>query len=165
VSLELSKPACDIGLVVRHGKRALEFYCDVLGMELEHEVPLPGGGSMYRLLCGETVFKVMAPGHDLADKPADSSAPPFPTVEELVGGCTRAPGYCYVALTIGNIAEVYRACLANGHRIVFELAPTRPGTQLAVVADPDGNWIELVQHDDPELARFDLASKDVQASG
>jgi catechol 2,3-dioxygenase-like lactoylglutathione lyase family enzyme len=162
MTAKVTTGGCDIGIVVQDGARALAFYQGVLGLELEHQVPLPDGGVLYRLLCGGSVLKVLAPLHQPAPRPDRGADLPFATLEGLVRGCTERLGYCYIALTVSNLAEVYQRCMALGCRPVFALAPTRPGTELAVVEDPDGNWVELVGHTDPELADADLAAKDIR---
>ena len=153
---------CDVGIVVRDGPRALALYQGGLGLELEYQVPLPDGGVLYRLLCGGSVLKVLAPLQTPEPAPQRRIDLPFATLADLVHGCTRSLGYCYIALTVPNLTEVYAACMDLGCRPVFALAPSRPGTELAVIEDLDGNWVELVGHPDPELADADLASKDLR---
>jgi catechol 2,3-dioxygenase-like lactoylglutathione lyase family enzyme len=162
MTAKVTTNGCDIGIVVRDGARALAFYQGALGLELEHQVPLPDGGVLYRLLCGGSVLKVLAPFRPPVSRSDRRDDLPFATIEALVRGCTETLGYCYIALTVPNLAEVYSSCMALGCHPVFELAPSRPGTELAVVEDPDGNWVELVGHTDPELAEADLAAKDVR---
>jgi catechol 2,3-dioxygenase-like lactoylglutathione lyase family enzyme len=162
MTAKVTTGGCDIGIVVRDGARALAFYQGVLGLELEHQVPLPDGGVLYRLLCGGSVLKVLAPLNPPASRSDPRADLPFATLEGLVQGCTETLGYCYIALTVSNLADVYLSCMALGCRPVFALAPSRPGTELAVVEDPDGNWVELVGHSDPELAEADLDAKDVR---
>jgi catechol 2,3-dioxygenase-like lactoylglutathione lyase family enzyme len=162
MTAKVTTNGCDIGIVVRDGARALAFYQGALGLELEHQVPLPDGGALYRLLCGGSVLKVMAPFRPPASRSDRGADLPFTTLEDLVQGCTETLGYCYIALTVSNVVEVYGSCMDLGCRPVFELAPSRPGTVLAVVEDPDGNWVELVGHTDPDLAEADLAAKDLR---
>ncbi|HXA33538.1 MAG TPA: VOC family protein [Acidimicrobiales bacterium] len=153
---------CDVGIVVRNGPRALALYQGALGLEMEYQVPLPDGGVLYRLLCGGSVLKIFAPLHPPGPAPRRQTDLPFATLADLVEGCTRSLGYCYIALTVPNLTEVYAACMGLGCRPVFALAPSRPGTELAVIEDLDGNWVELVGHPDAELADADLASKDLR---
>jgi catechol 2,3-dioxygenase-like lactoylglutathione lyase family enzyme len=161
MTAEVTTGGCDIGIVVRDGPRALAFYQGALGLEVEHQLPLPDGGVLYRLLCGGSVLKLLAPLRPPAATERHDDLP-FATLEDLVHGCTASLGYCYIALTVPNLAEVYRSCLALGCRPVFALASSRPGTELAVVEDPDGNWVELVGHTDPQLAEADLVGKDMR---
>ncbi len=56
--MQVSKDSIDLGIVVTDEKAAVTFYRDVLGLEWEGELPLPGG-RMYRLKCGTTVIKLL----------------------------------------------------------------------------------------------------------
>ena len=58
-----------LGIVVTDEKAAVSFYRDVLGLEWEGELPLPGG-RMYRLKCGTTVIKLLKLDKTPAAKPA-----------------------------------------------------------------------------------------------
>ena len=56
--MQVSKDSIDLGIVVTDEKAALGFYRDGLGLEMEGELPLPGG-RMYRLKCGTTIIKLL----------------------------------------------------------------------------------------------------------
>ena len=59
LSIDLGKDSIDIGIVVRDGEAALKFYRDTLGLEHVADTPMPGGGTMHRLMCGTTLVKVI----------------------------------------------------------------------------------------------------------
>lgn len=163
-SVSSATGGCDIGIVVSDGARALAFYEGALGCQREHDLELSDGGTLYRLRWGNSVLKVMAPGtRPRRPAPRDLQLP-LSSLEDLVRECVRNVGYCYVALTVSGLAAIYESALALGCRVVYELTNTRPGTWIAVVEDPDGNWVELVEYTQPELASADLETKDLRRS-
>jgi catechol 2,3-dioxygenase-like lactoylglutathione lyase family enzyme len=56
-------------------------------------------------------------------------------------------GYAHVGIAVDDLEESLRQVVDAGGRVVSEPAPAslRPTMRFAVVADPDGNLIELVQ--------------------
>ena len=61
MTVSLTKDSIDIGIVVKDADAALGFYRDTLGFEDTGSMPMPGGGTMHRLLCGTTLVKLVAP--------------------------------------------------------------------------------------------------------
>ena len=92
---------------------------------------MPGGGTMYRLLCGTSLIKLVA----LAQTPAAAAAP---------GGIQGGTGYRYWTISVSNIDAVTAACEREGHRVVIPVHEIRLGTSIAIVEDPDGNWVEFL---------------------
>jgi hypothetical protein len=52
VGVELTKDSVDLGIVVRDAEAALHFYRDVLGLEDQGEMPMPGGNWVELLQVG-----------------------------------------------------------------------------------------------------------------
>ncbi|MCU1396703.1 MAG: hypothetical protein JWM34_5131 [Ilumatobacteraceae bacterium] len=132
MTVELAKDSIDLGIVVTDAEASLAFYRDTLGLPLVGDMALPGGGTMYRLACGTSVIKLLAPA---VAPPA--VAPP--------GGIPGATGYRYWTISVTNIADVLTSCAAAGYTVPVGLTELRPGVTIGIVADPDGNWVELVQ--------------------
>ncbi len=131
MAMTLTKQAIDLGIVTTNGAAMLAFYRDLLGLKLQGEMPMPGGvGVMHRLLCGDSLIKLVV----LPAVPA-SAAP---------GGIQGAAGYRYWTITISNLAEMVAACSAAGAKVVMAEREIRPGVRIAIVADPDGNWVEFL---------------------
>ena len=93
MGIQLTKDSIDIGIVVRDAEAALGFYRDTLGFEDTGSMPMPGGGTMYRLLCGSTLVKLVDPGKELP-----AAAPP--------GGITGAYGYRYWTISVSNLDDL-----------------------------------------------------------
>jgi predicted enzyme related to lactoylglutathione lyase len=131
MGMTLAKQAIDLGIVTTNGGPMLAFYRDLLGLASQGEMPMPGGvGVMHRLLCGDSLIKLVV----LPAVPA-AAAP---------GGIQGASGYRYWTITISNIAEMVKACADAGAKVVMAEREIRPGIRIAIVADPDGNWVEFL---------------------
>ena len=135
MALELTKPGIDLGIVIRDSERSLAFYRDVLGLEHIMDMPMPiaGGGTMHRMACGDSTLKLVA----LAETP-----PPG-----VPGGIGGASGIRYVTLSVADLDEVVADCEAAGVPIVVPITEIRPGVSIAMVEDPDGNWVEFLRND------------------
>ena len=57
--LEISSQAIDIGIVARDANAMLSFYRNLLGLEQESIVEMPGGGVMNRLRAGDSIIKII----------------------------------------------------------------------------------------------------------
>ncbi|HTK97975.1 MAG TPA: VOC family protein [Pseudomonadales bacterium] len=133
MGVKLTKKAIDLGIIVKDGPAALGFYRDVLGFKHEGDMPMPnGGGTMHRLLCGDSLIKVVVP----------AKAPPAVSPPGGIGGST---GYRYWTISVSNISELVGACEKAGRTIVVPEREIRPGIRIAIVEDPDGNWVEFLQ--------------------
>jgi catechol 2,3-dioxygenase-like lactoylglutathione lyase family enzyme len=130
VTVQLTKDAIDLGIVTTEPEAMLEFYRDVLGFEDGGENPMPGG-TMHRLQCGSSTIKLVS----LRSEPP-ATAPP--------GGIRGGTGYRYWTISVSNLPEVVAACEAAGRPVAVPITELRPGVTIAIVEDPDGNWVELL---------------------
>lgn len=131
MGVKLTKQSIDLGIVTTNGPAMLAFYRDVVGLQYVREMPMPGGaGVMHQMLCGESMIKLVV----LEQTPA-VAAP---------GGIQGATGYRYWTISVSNIAELLQSCADQGHKVVMKQREIRPGVTIAIVADPDGNWVEFI---------------------
>ena len=134
MSVQLSKQSIDLGIVTTNGAAMLPFYRDVLGFKYLREMPMPGGsGIMHQMLCGESMIKLV-----VLDKVPAQGVP---------GGIQAATGYRYWTITVSNLAEMVQLCADKGHKVVMKERELRPGVKIAIVEDPDGNWVEFLSVD------------------
>jgi catechol 2,3-dioxygenase-like lactoylglutathione lyase family enzyme len=91
---------------------------------------MPGGGLMHQLACGDSVIKLVV----LESTPAQAAP----------GGIQGATGYRYLTMTVTNITQIIELCASHGHKIAVKERELRPGVRIAIVADPDGNWVEFL---------------------
>ncbi len=130
MSVNLTKDSIDLGIVTNDPDAAIAFYRDVLGFDDAGEFPMPGG-KMQRLQCGTSTIKIVS-----LKRPPEASAPP--------GGMGGGTGYRYWTISVSNLAEVVASCEAAGAKIALPITELRPGVTIAMVEDPDGNWVELL---------------------
>lgn len=130
MTIEIKKAGIDLGIVTTNGAAMLAFYRDTLGLKYLREMPMPGGGLMHQLGCGESVLKLVV----LESLPSPAAP----------GGIRGAAGFRYVTITVGNLSDVMQACAANGHKVEVKEREIRPGIRIGIVADPDGNWVEFL---------------------
>ncbi len=132
MGMAISKQAIDLGIVTTNGPAMLAFYRDLLGLEFKGEMAMPGGkGTMHRLLCGDSLIKLVV----MPELPA-KAAP---------GGIQGAAGFRYWTVTVSNLEDMAKACTDAGHKLVWPVREIRPGVRIAMVEDPDGNWVEFLQ--------------------
>jgi len=132
MAIKVVKDSIDLGIVTTNGPAMLAFYRDVLGLPHAGDMPMPGGGTMHRLSCGTSVIKLVVPGR----APGAKAAP---------GGLAGATGYRYWTITVSNLDETVGAAKAAGHKIPVPRTAVRPGVEIAMIEDPDGNWVELLE--------------------
>lgn len=129
----LQKDSIDLGIVAVNGAAMVGFYRDLLGFVEEPSTAFPMGGVMHRLRCGTSLIKVVVP-----DTAPENLPPPGPI--------TNASGLRYWTMTVNNLEQLLSDCEQAGHRIVVPKREVRPGVTIGMVEDPDGNWVEFLEH-------------------
>lgn len=133
MGMNIAKKGIDLGIVTTNGEPMLAFYRDLLGLRYTESIPMPGGGggTMHRMMCGESLIKLVV----------------LPAVGATAasGGIPGANGYRYWTITITNLAEMVEACVKAGRKLVVPEKEVRPGVRIAIVEDPDGNLVEFLQ--------------------
>lgn len=132
MTVQLTKDSIDLGIVVRDAEASLAFYRDTLGFTPAGDSDMPGGAHMWRLMCGTSMIKLLAYA-----KERRAVAPP--------GGIGGATGYRYWTMTVSNLDDVVAACDAAGYTIAVGRTTLGPGVTIAIIEDPDGNWVELLE--------------------
>ena len=132
MTLQIVKDSIDLGIVTTDVEPMLKFYRDTLGLEPKGEMDMPNGGKMTRLKCGTTTIKLVVHAKE-------------PKVKAAPGGIGGATGYRYWTITVANIEEAAAACKEAGYNVVVPVVEFKPGTFIAIIEDPDGNSVELLQ--------------------
>jgi predicted enzyme related to lactoylglutathione lyase len=127
-----------IGIVVTDLARMMDFYTDILGLTHFRDVPfsggtLFGGGTVKMLVLGDAGIKLLS-----FDEPLQLANPPG----GIGGGAT---GLRYVTVEVDSVAATVDRCAAAGCSIPMPLFEFEEGAPVAVVEDPEGNWVELIQ--------------------
>jgi len=109
----------------------VDFYAEVFGLER-----LPSAdsatGTVHRLELASVVLKVMVPNRP-------------PAVTEPVNPFFAATGLRYVTLSVDDFSEVIERATARGVTFTFGPIEIGPETRLAILQDPDGNTVEVVE--------------------
>jgi len=130
MGLELKKQAIDLGIVTTDGAAMLAFYRDTLGLAYLREMPMPGGGLMHQLACGESVVKLV-----VVESTPEKAAR---------GGIPGSTGFRYFTITVASVGDVIARCKEQGSKVVVPERELRPGVRIGIVEDPDGNWVEFL---------------------
>ena len=133
MSIEVKKSAIDIGIIAKDIEAMMHFSGEVMGLEFEAAIDMPGGGTMNRFKVGDSVIKLIE-----LDPAAPADAAP--------GGIRGATGYRYWTITVGNLEACVTKAAEAGAKIVVPAKVVRPGVTIAIIADPDGNWVELLEN-------------------
>lgn len=129
----LTNESIAIGIVTNAAEPMLQFYCELVGLSNDEQAELPGGMS-YRLSCGTSTVKLIS-----LRKPLPARSP--------AGGIYACTGCRYWTIAVSSVREVLAACEAAGVTVAVPLTEYEPGTRMAIVEDPDGNWVEFVDSD------------------
>jgi len=129
MAMQQARDGIDIGILVADIGRSLDFYVGLLGLEKIEEVDL-WFGKMHRLKFGSSFVKLIEP---------DNPPPAGPSNIEDQGGVR------YLTFPVSNIDAVCSACAQAGVIFAREKQEIRPGTLIAMLRDPDGAIVELVE--------------------
>ena len=132
MALQLTKDSIDLGIITLDAAPMVKFYRDTLGLKPDGEMDMPGGSHMTRLTCGTSTVKIVVNGK----KPPAEAAP---------GGIGGSTGYRYFTISVSNLEAVTKMCGEAGYQIAVPPTTIRPGVTISMIADPDGNWVELLQ--------------------
>ena len=133
MSRTITKPGLDVGIVTNNGDAMLEFYRDVVGLEFEATMKLEALGiaRMDRLRCNDSIVKLVTPVAAVGAGPG--------------GGIDGATGLRYLTMAVDDVRAAAADCEEAGAPIVWPPLEVRAGVTIAMVEDPDGNWVEFIQ--------------------
>ena len=122
--------AVDVGIVTTNPDAMIAFYCDVLGLEDLGQLKT-SSASVRQLRYGASLIKLVT----FASRPPGSAVP---------GGTPAATGYRYCTLQVTGLDDLVAACSLAGRRVVVSPREIGAGMRVAIVEDPDGNWVEFM---------------------
>ena len=120
----------EIAVVARDLDASIRFYADTLGLPYVGDMELPNG-MMKRYLYGETIIKIIG-----FDTPPELSGP-----GGMMAGVT---GFRYVTFAVDDVAGMQKRFEDAGYTVAVPPFEFRPGLLIAIVEDPDGNWVEFL---------------------
>ena len=132
MAIELLATGVEVGVVTTDLDAMVGFYEDFLGLPLQGELQF-AGGFMKRYAVGKNVIKLVT-----YDEPPAAPAAP--------GGGRAQAGIRYLTLVVSSLSRTAQQITDAGYRIVEPATEFTavPGMGWLFVADPDGNWVELV---------------------
>ena len=132
MGVQLTKDSFDLGIVVADIEASLAFYRDFLGLPFQRKMPMSKTTTLHFLAVGTGAIKLW-----------EVTEPPAPVAKGWP--LESAPGYRYITLSISNIDEVVDAASAAAIEVRVPVTELMPGVKIAILADPDGNSVELLQ--------------------
>ena len=132
MAIELLATSIEVGVVTTNLDAMVDFYEGFLGLAHQGDLDFPGG-SMKRYAIGSNVLKLVT-----YDEPPAAPAAP--------GGGHAQAGIRYLTLVVANLTATAARIAEAGYDLPQPLAEFTPvpGMGWLFVADPDGNWVELV---------------------
>jgi catechol 2,3-dioxygenase-like lactoylglutathione lyase family enzyme len=132
MAVKLTKDSFDLGIVVADIEASLAFYRDFLGLPFARKMPMSKTTTLHFLTAGTGSIKLW-----------EVTAPPAPVAKGWP--LESAPGYRYITLSVSNIDEVVGGAVGANVEVRVPVTELMPGTKIAILADPDGNSVELLQ--------------------
>jgi catechol 2,3-dioxygenase-like lactoylglutathione lyase family enzyme len=121
-----------VGIVVQDLAPMVDFYEGLLGFEHIEDLEMPNG-LMKRFVFGDSGLKLLA----LDEPRATAGTPGGPT-----GGIS---GIRYLTIEVPDVSALVEKCVATGRAVPMPVFEYAPGMPVAMVEDPEGNWVELIQ--------------------
>lgn len=137
------------GVTVRDMDRSLEFYCGMLGLEVESDVVIEHPYLRDITAVAGTGIRVVF--LRVADTDARVEVLEYQGVERHPGSARPCdPGTGHFSLFVDDVAAIHQRLLANGYSTrspmpVEAAVGPRAGTKIIYSIDPDGYHIELMQ--------------------
>ena len=133
MAVQLLAPSIEVGLVTTNRDAMVDFYAGYLGLTHQADLDFPGGTMKRYAVGANVVLKLVS-----YDQPPATPAVP--------GGGRAQAGIRYITLVVADVRDAARQAADSGHPVVEEPTafPAVPGMGWCFVADPDGNWVELV---------------------
>lgn len=133
MAVQLLAPSIEVGLVTTNRDAMVDFYEGYLGLAHQADLDFPGGTMKRYAVGANVVLKLVGYDHP-------------PTAAAVPGGGRAQAGIRYITLVVADVRDAARQATEAGHPVVEEPTafPAVPGMGWCFVADPDGNWVELV---------------------
>jgi lactoylglutathione lyase len=131
MGVKLTSDGIDLGIVVSDIERSLVFYRDFLGLPYDRSMPMSKTTTLHFLKAGATSIKLW----ELAEPPAGAGTT-WPLDAQL--------GMRYITLSVSNLDEVL-AEAGEGVKVIMPATQLMPGVRIAMLGDPDGNAVELLE--------------------
>lgn len=119
------------GIVSLDGAALADFYCQAFGFTVAKVLDFPQG-LVYRLVNETAELKIF--------QPADA-----PTQADPGVGWNQVTGFRYAAVHVADARAAVESATRAGATLLTEVTNHRPGAWFALISDPDGNVMEILQ--------------------
>ena len=145
----------EIGICVTDLSRMLAFYEGLLGLKKISEVALNDHGARMSGLGehGYTVVRLQTGYGERLKLMCPTTAPAAPPAP--VSPASRA-GLAYVTFLVSGLGGEIERLATAGHPSLKGIVELRPGVNMALVRDPEGNFVELAEYANIDAYRPDL---------
>jgi catechol 2,3-dioxygenase-like lactoylglutathione lyase family enzyme len=132
------------GFVVKDLEKTIEFYRDVIGLELTKKVELDGGpiDDVVGYRGANLLIALLSVGDGHSLELIQYISPPGserPTDERNAHGAT------HLAFDVDDIEQTFERLVSRGAHRLNPPIKVRAGVKCCYLQDPDGNWIELLE--------------------
>lgn len=133
MAVGISAEGIDVGIVARDPQALLAFYGEFLGLPEVRQLDLSdsAGVVLHFLQAGSSHVKIVAPKN-------------APAAENPPGGLVGATGIRYVTMPVTSLDEIVAGLAAAGGEMLQPMIDFE-GMRVAIIADPEGNAVELVE--------------------
>ncbi len=128
--MDVAKDSIDLGIVIRDVEACRRFYGEELGFPFEGEMAM-AGSTMYRYRIGTTILKLVKPDQDPPEAPV---------------GMRAQSGLRYFTISVNDLDAAVAALREQGHEFSVPPREIRPRVRIAILPDPDGNMVELLEN-------------------
>jgi catechol 2,3-dioxygenase-like lactoylglutathione lyase family enzyme len=122
-----------VGIVPQDLDRSLQFYRDRLKLPYTGSRPALEGRVLHLFECDGGILKLLEPAAGVDGPKGSSPAGPY----------HRASGVRWVTWDVDDIEDAVNRCA--GAPVQLPITELRPGVRVAIIEDPDGNAVELVE--------------------
>ncbi|MGB6059434.1 MAG: VOC family protein [Microthrixaceae bacterium] len=130
-SQDMKHSIVDVAIVVSDAEAAVKFYRDALGLENFANTPLPDGGTVHRFSHGESQVKIIEHADGRENDP-------------LLDAMSER-GIRYLTLYVSDLESRVQAARDASFEVLVGPTEVRPNFWIAMLNDPDGNRIELIE--------------------
>ena len=152
--MKMSAPM-EVGICVADLARMLAFYESVLGMQKISEIGLSDHGAQISGL-GAVGYTVVRLQTDYGERIKLMCPTRAPAVAERASTPSARTGIGYLTFLVTDLPGEIERLEKAGHPSAKGIVELRPGVNMALVRDPEGNFVELAEYANIHAYRPDL---------
>ena len=150
----------EIGISCFNIDELIAFYISAFSFSLVNKIVAPAVRAGDSLFCdaGYAVARLQAPFGERLKLLAPNNPPVEAMRKRHASRILQEPHVAFLTFIVDDIEEALQLALEYGAASLAAPVRIRPDLRIALIQDPEGNYIELAQYDDISLYRADLAA-------